>query len=130
VGGIKRRRECLSCKARINTQETYILNYPMLIKKDGRREPFQKAKLLIGIQAACQKRPISQSEIDSSVERISDKIRNRGEKEVTSELIGRFVMSELKKLDEVAYVRFASVYMTFKEVNEFLENIGNDPVWV
>jgi len=102
----------------------------MLIKKDGRREPFQKAKLLIGIQAACQKRPISQSEIDSSVERISDKIRNRGEKEVTSELIGRFVMSELKKLDEVAYVRFASVYMTFKEVNEFLENIGNDPVWV
>jgi transcriptional repressor NrdR len=127
---IKRRRECLSCKSRLTTHEVLELEYPMIVKKDGRREGFSKEKLLSGLLAACQKRPIAQSQIETIVDNISNKILQRGEKEFSSELIGRFVMFELKKLDQVAYVRFASVYMSFKEVNEFVETIGGDPQWV
>lgn len=127
---IKRRRECMNCKSRLTTHEVLELDYPMIIKKDGRRETFSKEKLLNGLLAACQKRPIAQSQIESVVESISNKILQRGEKEFSSELIGRFVMVELKKLDQVAYVRFASVYMSFKEVNEFVESIGGDQQWV
>lgn len=127
---IKRRRECQSCKSRVTTHEVVELNYPMIIKKDGRREPFTKTKLLAGLQAACQKRPIAQSQLETVVEKISHKILQRGEKEVAADLVGRYIMAELKKLDEVAYVRFASVYMTFREVNEFVETLGGDPKWV
>lgn len=127
---IKRRRECLSCKSRLTTHEVLELEYPMIIKKDGRREGFSKDKLLSGLLAACQKRPIAQSQIETIVDTISNKILQRGEKELSSEFIGRYVMFELKKLDQVAYVRFASVYMSFKEVNEFVETIGGDPQWV
>jgi transcriptional repressor NrdR len=102
----------------------------MIVKKDGRRESFSKEKLLSGLMSACQKRPIAQSQIETIVDNISNKILQRGEKEISSELIGRFVMFDLKKLDQVAYVRFASVYMSFKEVNEFVETIGGDPQWV
>lgn len=126
---IKRRRECMSCKSRLTTHEILELEYPMILKKDGRREPFSKDKLLNGLLAACQKRPIAQSQIENIVDIISNKILQRGEKEFSSELIGRYVMVELKKLDQVAYVRFASVYMSFKEVNEFVESIGGDQEW-
>lgn len=100
----------------------------MVVKKDGRREPLSRAKLEQGLYAACQKRPISKQQIDGIISELLDKISRRGSPELQSGLIGRYVMAELRKLDEVAYVRFASVYMTFKEVNEFFESIGSDVV--
>ncbi len=125
-GGIRRRRECLSCKSRYSTHETVMLSYPFIIKKDGRREPYNKEKLVRGMQASCQKRPISLVQIEASVERISSWLITRGEGEVSSKVIGRKVMAELKQLDDVAYVRFASVYKTFKDVQEFVENLEGD----
>ncbi len=125
-GSIRRRRECLECKARFTTLETLVVNFPMAIKKDGRREPFSKEKILKGLQAACQKRPVSLAQIDGVVERISSWIINRGENEVAARLIGQKVMAELKQLDDVAYIRFASVYRTFKDVQEFVETLEED----
>lgn len=125
-GGIKRRRECLSCKSRYSTQETVMLSYPFIIKKDGRREPYNKEKLVRGMQASCQKRPVSLVQIEAAVERISAWLITRGEGEVASNIIGRRVMAELKRLDDVAYVRFASVYRTFKDVQEFVEKLEVD----
>lgn len=100
----------------------------MVIKKDGRREPFFRSKIEKGLHASCQKRPISKQQLDGIVSKLLDKISRRGSPELSSDMIGRYVMAELRKLDEVAYVRFASVYMTFKEVNEFFESIGSDLV--
>lgn len=125
-GGIRRRRECLSCKSRYSTLETVMLSYPYIIKKDGRREPYNKEKLLRGIQASCQKRPVSLQQLENVVERISAWLVTRGEGEVASKVIGRRVMAELKQLDDVAYVRFASVYRTFKDVQEFVEKLEGD----
>lgn len=125
-GGIRRRRECLSCKSRYTTLETVMLNYPYVIKKDGRREPFNKEKLLHGLQAACQKRPVGLNQIEAVVERIASWIITRGEGEVASRVIGRRVMAELKQLDDVAYVRFASVYKVFKDVQDFVEKLEGD----
>lgn len=125
-GVIRRRRECLSCKSRYSTQETVMLSYPFIIKKDGRREPYSKEKLIRGMQASCQKRPVSLSQIEAAVERISAWLITRGEGEVASKIIGRRVMAELKQLDDVAYVRFASVYRTFKDVQEFVEKLEGD----
>ena len=125
-GGIRRRRECLSCKSRYSTHETVMLSYPFVIKKDGRREPYNKEKLIRGMQASCQKRPVSLAQIEASVERISGWLITRGEGEVASKVIGRRVMAELKQLDDVAYVRFASVYRTFKDVQEFVEKLEDD----
>lgn len=125
-GGIRRRRECLSCKSRYSTSETVMLSYPFIIKKDGRREPFNKEKLLRGMQAACQKRPVSLGQLEAVVERIASWLITRGEGEVASKVIGRRVMSELKQLDDVAYVRFASVYRSFKDVQEFVEKLEGD----
>lgn len=125
-GGIRRRRECLSCKSRYSTLETVILTYPYIIKKDGRREPYSKEKLLRGMQAATQKRPVGLNQIEAAVERISAWLMTRGESEINSKLIGRRVMAELKLLDDVAYVRFASVYRTFKDVQEFVEKLEGD----
>jgi transcriptional repressor NrdR len=125
-GGIRRRRECLSCKSRYSTLETVMLSYPFIIKKDGRREPYNKDKLLRGIQASCQKRPVSLQQLEAVVERISAWLITRGEGEVASKVIGRRVMAELKQLDDVAYVRFASVYRTFKDVQEFVEKLEGD----
>jgi transcriptional repressor NrdR len=122
-GSIRRRRECLECKARFSTMETLMLNFPMIIKKDGRREPFSKEKIFKGLQAACQKRPVSLTQLESIVERISAWVINRGENEISSRLIGKKVMAELKQLDDVAYIRFASVYRTFKDVQEFVETL-------
>lgn len=122
-GSIRRRRECLECKARFSTVETIMLAFPFIIKKDGRREPFSKEKILKGLQAACQKRPVSFAQIEAVVERISSWVINRGESEISSRLIGKKVMAELKQLDDVGYIRFASVYRTFKDVQEFVETL-------
>ncbi len=123
---IRRRRECLLCKARFTTQESLMIQYPYVIKKDGRREEYNKEKILRGLQAATQKRPISFAQLEGIVERISQWILNKSEKEVATTLIGQKVMLELKKLDDVAYVRFASVYRTFKDVQEFVETLEEE----
>jgi transcriptional repressor NrdR len=120
---IRRRRECLKCKSRFSTVETLNLNFPMIVKKDGRREPFSKEKIFKGLQAACQKRPISQTQLETVLDRISTWVLGRGEKEIPARLIGQKVMRELRLLDDVAYVRFASVYRTFKDVQEFVETL-------
>lgn len=120
---IRRRRECLQCKSRFSTVETLSVSFPMVIKKDGRREPFIKEKILKGLQAACQKRPISLSQLDGIVERISNWVIQRIDKEIPSHLIGQKLMQELRLLDDVAYIRFASVYRNFKDVQEFVETL-------
>lgn len=125
-GGIRRRRECLSCKSRYSTLENVILSYPFVIKKDGRREPFSKDKLLRGLSYACNKRPVSTTSLDAIVERIASWVITRGEGEISARVIGRRVMAELKQLDDVAYVRFASVYKTFKDVQDFVEKLEGD----
>ncbi len=125
-GGIRRRRECLSCKSRYSTLETVMLNYPFVIKKDGRREPFSKEKILRGLQASCQKRPVSLNQLEAAVEKIASWVITRGEGEIASRVIGRRLMAELKQLDDVAYIRFASVYRTFKDVQDFVEKLEGD----
>ncbi len=120
---IKRRRECLKCKGRFTTQEVLILSYPSVVKKDGRREAFAKEKVLHGIQMACQKRPVPLAQLDQLVERMSAWALEQNEKEISSNSIGQRVTVELKKLDDVAYVRFASVYKTFRDVNEFVQSL-------
>jgi transcriptional repressor NrdR len=125
-GSIRRRRECLSCRGRYSTLETLLLDYPFVIKKDGRREPFSKAKILSGLEKSCQKRPVSQPQIEAVVERIAAWVINRGESEIASRVIGKKLMSELKQLDDVAYVRFSSVYRTFKDVQEFVDALEDD----
>jgi transcriptional repressor NrdR len=120
---IRRRRECLKCKARFSTVETLSVSFPLIIKKDGRREPFSKDKISRGLQAACQKRPIGLAQLDAVVDRIAHWVIQRGEKEVSANLIGQKVMQELRLLDDVAYIRFASVYRSFKDVQEFVETL-------
>jgi transcriptional repressor NrdR len=124
--GIRRRRECLSCKSRYSTLETVMLNYPFVIKKDGRREPFNKEKILRGLQASCQKRPVSLAQLENVLERISSWIITRGEGEIAARVIGRRLLAELKQLDDVAYIRFASVYRNFKDVQDFVEKLEGD----
>lgn len=117
---IRRRRECLSCARRFTTYE-YIEDTPLtIIKSDGRREPFDKNKLVVKLQMALNKRPISISQIEEVADRIEADLIGRGEKEIAANpTIGELVMQELKKLDEVAYVRFASVYRQFKDLRDF-----------
>ena len=120
---IRRRRECLKCGRRFTTYE-YIEKSPiMLIKRDGRREPFDRAKLLNGITTACHKRPIPREKIEELVDVVESIIMDLGKLEVPSMEIGEEVMKRLKKLDEVSYVRFASVYRDFKDKNEFFEEL-------
>lgn len=102
------------------------MDYPMVVKKDGRRETFSKEKIHSGLTKACQKRPISQAQIEAAVERIAAWSIQRGESEVPARLLGRKVMSELRQLDDVAYVRFASVYRTFKDVQEFVVSLEDE----
>jgi len=125
---VKRKRTCPKCDYKFFTEESVMLELPMVVKKDGRREPFNRDKIDHGIQAACQKRPVGRAQIEDIVDKLIDRISRRGEQEVNSDLIGKFIMAELKKLDEVAYVRFASVYMTFREVNEFFESLEGSRV--
>lgn len=122
---IRRRRECLKCKSRFSTLESISFNFPLVIKKDGRREPFSREKILHGIQAACQKRPVSLSQIENVVDRIAIWVVNRGDKEVSAKILGQKVVQELRFLDDVAYVRFASVYRTFKDIQEFVDTLDD-----
>lgn len=117
---IRRRRECLNCSARFTTYEKLERSLPLLIKKDGRREEFDRDKIIHGVQKACQKRPVSIKDIEDLVDRVEQYIQELGEKEVSAVKVGEKVISEIYNLDDVAYVRFASVYRSFKDVNEFM----------
>ena len=117
---IRRRRECESCGERFTTYERLEEVFPVVIKKDSRREAFERSKIVLGIRKACEKRPISTAAIESMVDKIEKWVRELGVPEVSSAEIGRRVMEELHPLDEVAYVRFASVYRSFKDINEFM----------
>lgn len=120
---IRRRRECEKCAKRFTTYEQVEEGLPLVIKKDGRREDYKRAKLLGGISKACEKRPISIETINSVVDRIERSLQEREQPEVDSSFIGKRVMEELHALDEVAYVRFASVYRSFKDINEFMDEL-------
>jgi transcriptional repressor NrdR len=120
---IRRRRECLGCKRRYTTYERVDEVLPMLIKKDGRREPFDRGKVLAGLKKACEKRPISIATLETVADRIEKRIQERGETEVQSRVVGEEIMAELRQLDQVAYVRFASVYREFKDVAQFMDEV-------
>jgi transcriptional repressor NrdR len=120
---VRRRRECLSCGERFTTFESPELVMPHVIKRDDRREPFDETKLRNGMVGALQKRPVASEQIEESIERLSHRLQTMGEREVQSRLIGDMVMEELRQLDEVAYVRFASVYRSFQDVTEFQDEI-------
>ena len=120
---IRRRRECISCKKRFTTHEKIEDTLPSIIKKDGRREPFDRDKILSGLKVACRKRPISTDLIEAAVDRIERELQERGVKEIKSTEIGERVMRELHELDDVAYVRFASVYRSFKDIGEFMSEV-------
>ena len=120
---VRRRRECVTCEERFTTFETAELVMPRLVKQNGEREPFNEDKLRSGMEKALQKRPVSVEQIDEAVARINHSMRASGEREIPSHIVGEKVMEELRKLDEVAYVRFASVYRSFKDLNEFREEI-------
>jgi transcriptional repressor NrdR len=117
---IKRRRECESCGKRFTTHERVEEVLPLVTKRDGRREPFDRMKLIAGIQKACEKRPVSVETIEKLVDRLEIRMQESGEKEVPSTTLGEWVMAELHAVDQVAYVRFASVYRSFKDISEFM----------
>jgi transcriptional repressor NrdR len=120
---IRRRRECTHCLRRFTTYERVEETLPLVIKKDGRRENFDRGKILAGLHKACEKRPISVETLEKLVDRIEQKLQEGGEREIPSRVIGEQIMLELQNLDEVAYVRFASVYRSFKDVNEFMSEV-------
>jgi transcriptional repressor NrdR len=120
---IRRRRECLSCHERFTTYERIQEFQPMVVKKNGRRESFDREKIVEGIVKACEKRPVSMDEVEAFVSDLEKEIQDRGEREVESRFLGVRVMSQLRIWDDVAYVRFASVYRQFKDLNEFMEQL-------
>jgi transcriptional repressor NrdR len=120
---IRRRRECPQCKRRFTTYERVEELNPLVVKKDGRREAFDREKLVSGLKKACEKRPVSLTQIETAVQEIERKLQETGDKEVPSTLIGEEVMKRLSRLDEVAYVRFASVYRSFKDLAEFMDEL-------
>jgi transcriptional repressor NrdR len=120
---IRRRRECLNCEKRFTTYEKVEAVLPMVVKKDGRREPFNNEKIRAGIQKACQKRPISINKIDDFVDSLAQLFQEIGHREINSSDIGERVIERLKSWDDVAYVRFASVYRQFKDINEFMTEL-------
>ena len=130
---VKRRRECLSCQERFTSFEQAELVMPRIIKNSGNRQPFDEEKLRAGLLRAIEKRPVSIEDVESSITRIKHKLRAIGEREIPSDTLGEAVMAELRKLDEVAYVRFASVYRRFEVVDQFrkeieqLEKESSDP---
>ena len=121
---VRRRRECLTCRERFTTFETAELVMPRVIKSDGAREPFDEAKLRAVLLRALEKRPVDTEEVETSISRILHELRSTGEREVPSRLVGETVMKELKRVDVVAYVRFASVYRDFQDVSEFQDEIS------
>ncbi|MGM0369972.1 MAG: transcriptional regulator NrdR [Bacillota bacterium] len=120
---IRRRRECLGCEERFTTYERIDDLPVMVIKRDGNRERFSRNKILKGLLKSCEKRPISRNEIESVVNSIEQKVKNQMENEVDSTIIGELVMDHLRKIDEVAYVRFASVYREFKDIETFRQEL-------
>lgn len=120
---VRRRRECLRCNARFTTYEVAELLMPPVVKRDGRRESFQEEKLRTGLMRALEKRPVSAERIDDVILWVKNQIRASGERELSSQQIGEWVMIELRRIDPVAYVRFASVYRSFEDVNAFREEV-------
>lgn len=120
---VRRRRECCACKERFTSYETAELLMPYVIKEDGRRTPFDMDKLRSGMQKALERRPVSVENMEAAIGRIMHRIRQTGEREVSSNLVGQQVMDELRSMDQVAYVRFASVYRSFQDVDEFKTEI-------
>ena len=116
---IRRRRQCAACDKRFTTYERPDVNFPAIVKKDGRRIDYERVKLVASMNLALRKRPVSTEQVDGAIERIEEKLLNLGLREVASTRIGELVMRELKKLDKVAYVRFASVYRSFEDIDEF-----------
>ncbi|GEA11895.1 transcriptional regulator NrdR [Alteromonas sp. KUL49] len=121
---VRRRRECMVCHERFTTFESAELVMPRVIKRDGSREPFNEDKLRAGLQRALEKRPVSTEKIEQCILQLKSTLRATGEREVGSELLGNLIMSALKELDKVAYVRFASVYRSFEDIKEFGEEIA------
>lgn len=117
---IRRRRECESCAKRFTTHERIEEVLPLVTKRDGRREPFDRMKLIAGIQKACEKRPVSVETIEKLVDRLETRLQESGEKELPTTTLGEWVMADLHGIDQVAYVRFASVYRSFKDISEFM----------
>ncbi|MFP5382783.1 MAG: transcriptional regulator NrdR [Gammaproteobacteria bacterium] len=120
---VRRRRECQACNERFTTYETAELVMPRIVKRDGTRVPFDEEKLRASIQLALQKRPVSVEQLEAAITRICGRLRATGEREVDSSVVGEAVMAELRELDDVAYVRFASVYRNFKDINEFRQEV-------
>jgi len=120
---IRRRRECLGCKRRYTTYERVDEILPVVVKKDGRRESFDRSKTLAGLKKACEKRPISTATIEAVTDRIEKRIQEMGETEIESRIVGEELMKELHQLDQVAYVRFASVYREFKDIDQFMDEL-------
>ena len=120
---IRRRRECLECGRRFTSYERIDEIPYMVIKKDGSRERFERQKLVTGLLKACEKRPVSMSSIEKVADRVEGALQDKPEKEISTEEIGAFVMNELRRLDKVAYVRFASVYRHFRDINEFMSEL-------
>ena len=120
---IRRRRQCISCGHRFTTYEEIEHQGLMVLKRDGRHEEFSKEKLLSGIKKACQKRPVTPKTMEDLVERIVDEVTSKYEREVPGDVIGKLVMEGLREIDEVAYVRFASVYRRFKDVRDFVDEL-------
>jgi len=120
---IRRRRECLGCQRRYTTYERVEEVFPLVVKKDGRREPFDRTKILQGLKKACEKRPVGLSVIEEVVDRVEKKMLEMGEPEIPSRVIGEEVMTQLHGVDQVAYVRFASVYREFKDVTQFMDEL-------
>src|ERR1700719_116620 len=120
---IRRRRACSACKRRFTTYERVEEAAPMVVKKDGRREQFDRAKIVAGLKRACEKRPVSMETIEQIANNIETTMTEQSEREVNSNMIGSAVMNELHKIDQVAYVRFASVYRQFKDIDEFMHEL-------
>ena len=120
---VRRRRECLTCGERYTTFETAELVMPRLVKSDGKREPFDENKLRAGLLRALEKRPVSMEDLEAAITRIMHRLRATGEREIPSRDVGELVMEELRQLDTVAYVRFASVYRSFQDISEFREEV-------
>jgi transcriptional repressor NrdR len=120
---IRRRRECLKCEKRFTTYEQIEEILPMVVKRDGRREPFDRLKIVAGVRKAVEKRPVSSERIEALVDDIENALMDRAAKEINSTEIGEMVMNRLKELDDVAYVRFASVYRQFKDINAFMDEV-------
>jgi transcriptional repressor NrdR len=120
-----RRRECDQCKRRFTTYERVELVLPAIVKRDGKRQPFAREKVLRSLQIACSKRPVTPEQLDETAGEIEHDVSLLGEKEIPAKVIGERVMARLKELDEVAYVRFASVYKSFRDIDEFMREVGS-----